>query len=236
MKRLVITIAAGTHVDYGHITVPKMYSYARKVGADLTVITGPSFGELEVDDGREAGPAWWKLPMLGWFGRQIVYQQLLYVDADCFIPDAAEDIFEECDGSGFRICEDMMAERELPIWRSWVREKYPASNIPNDHRYVNTGVFVADRESALELSLLDENFALRQGRFSRWYEQDFLGMLLANATPPKILPGRFNKAVPYMGNTYEKTDWLHQCGVPNTDRLKIFEKMLASERKGITRI
>lgn len=235
MRKLVITIAAGEHVNYGHITIPKMYAYARKVGADFQVITGPSFGDVEADE-KIAGPAFWKIPMLNWFGRQDVYGQMLYVDADCFIPDAADDIFAEGDGAGFRIAPDMQAERELPLWLSWVREKYPPSEIPKDWTYLNTGVFVADKASALEVSLIDQELVCRYPRVSRWYEQDYLNMVLANAAPPKIIPGRFNKAIPYMGNTYEKTDWLHQCGVPNADRLKIFEKMLASERKGITRI
>lgn len=235
MPNLILTIASGDQVDYGGIVIPQMYNYARKCGADFQIVTGPSFGEVEAD-GRNACAAWWKLPMLRWFSQQDTYQRLMFVDADVFIPASADNIFEACEGDGIFLADDMFADRELPLWTAWVKENYPESSIPKPWRYKNTGVFVTDQISAREIALLDEEFSARSGRVGRWHEQDYAGMLLANTDLVRHLPARFNVPVPFMGNSFNKGDILHACGTPSHDRLKIFERMLAAEKKGALHI
>lgn len=214
MRNLVATIAAGPAVNWGHLTVPRVYQYARKCDADFQVITGPTFIN------GLAHPAWWKLPLIEWFSRQENYSRMLFLDADVIIPETAANIFEECGNPGIWVAADEYAPREFPQWRDWVRQHYNGAIIPDTWLYRNTGVFLIDVPAAKRLSLHAIEWPEHH---TRWLEQDYLNMLMAQAGGSQVLPVKFNYRIGSMDDSLENGEFWHLYGLSPENRLAWIE-------------
>ncbi len=101
--RGMITFAVGDHLPVLDITLPAMRAYARRVGAELIVIT---------DDLR---PDWtmankWRASSYAWH-----FDRLLWVDSDIVIKPDAPDIFDTYP-SGFGICDEKKNYYQRETW------------------------------------------------------------------------------------------------------------------------
>lgn len=228
MKRLITTIASGEAINFGHITIPRMAEYARRVNADLWVITQPVFGEIQ-NSSNSRNPSWWKVGLLEWLSRQELYGLLLHLDIDVFIKSGSPDIFETLlPIQTFAMAADMNSARELPLFEDWANEKYglylPLEGNPFEQDYMNAGVFLARPSAGHRMRHFRDNHpVLHDG----WLEQSTLNCLF-HSLPwhhQAVLSRDFNVPFPYLTTDHTAGHFLHLCGLANQDKLPWLEKL-----------
>lgn len=243
MGLLLATIASGEVIDYGHITMPRMYEYARKVGADFHVITS---NRMPICSGlpqiTKENPSWWKLALIEWFGWQTTYTSLAFIDIDVFIPKSADDIFQSATTlkgdtrvwDAIYMCPDMNDARELPLWMQWVRDNYPKVILDQKPKnYLNAGIWVTDRTSALRIG----KFLQENQLHSRWIEQDVLQLAAYQGGCASLLDPKFNQPIPFKSkDVSNKSGFWHLCGMPQNSKLEWLERMDKADRNGWTTI
>lgn len=220
MKLLCTISATDAVVPYEGITLPRMYSYAKRWGADFMAVTQPSFGTIwDASNDREGNPSTWKVPLIKWFAGQNIYSGLAFVDADVFIRKNSPSIFEamEGDGEAFHACPDMFNEREFPHWRQWAQERYGLMNgLCEADFYLNAGVWCVSKNAAVNIAQSMDLFPVMH---TRWLEQDYLQLMARHAGPVKKLPHEFNVAYPYMTHNPDDGHFLHCCGLGHHDKI-----------------
>lgn len=223
--KLLCTIASGDSINYDGITVPRMYSYARRHGADFYAVTGRTHGPVwDATNNCEGGPSTWKLPLLRWFTTQSHYRQLAYVDADTYIKCDAPSIFDAASGMpGFHACRDMNSDRELPLWTSWVQQRYgfPLSSDPLPF-YANAGVWAVSQTAARAMNYASGDFPEVH---TRWQEQDVMNLLAHHSSTLRELDPAFNVPYPYATQDPNAGHFLHACGINQGDKLEWFTKL-----------
>lgn len=223
--KLLCTIASGEGINFDHITVPRMYSYARRHGADFYAVTRRTHGPVRDDtNDREGGPSMWKLALMNWFTTQSHYSQLAFVDADVLIKKNAPSIFDAFDdGPGFHVAKDMNNERELPLWADWAWTHYKFSNKSNPHPfYGNCGVWAVNQGTVRRM--VETMYRLGEIH-TRYEEQDFMNLLAHKCGAMKELPSSFNVPFPYLTTDHTEGHFLHLCGLANQDKLPWLEKL-----------
>lgn len=217
MSNLLVTIAAGESIDYGDLTIPRMYDYARSCGADLMVITQPVFGSVwDATNRTVGGPSFWKLPLIQWFAKQSIHRRMAYVDVDVFIKKGAPSIFRSEPDDGVAMAMDMNSEREAPEWEKWAEEHYPDTpRSDGPPGYFNAGVWEMHLGAAVRLTM---EMGLHPSIFSRWFEQDFMNLCARSSGNLRELPKEFNCPVPYMTRDISQGHFLHLCGLPQQEK------------------
>lgn len=230
MKRLIVTIAAGDSIDYGDITIPRFFKYAKKHNADLWVITTPIFGEvINATTGQGGNPSWWKLPLIEWFAEQDNYHQLCYIDIDVLVMEKSPCIFD-FHRQGFSMCPDMNSAREWPLWQEWRAEHYPGAEVQETlEKYFNAGVWVTDRPSAIHLTKIMDHYPEIH---SRWMEQDYVNFITRAAGFLHELPEEFNHPVPHLSRSLNHGCFLHLCGLAQDQKREWLIRMELAELNG----
>lgn len=229
MKRLIVTISSGDCINYDDISIPSMSAYAKRIGADLMVLRQPVFGDVFDATWKAPGcPAFWKIPMISWFGKQELYDVMVYIDADIFISSQAPDIFREVqkDDPSFHLCPDMQPEPEAVRWWKWVTDCYPeVKDWPHPFRkpviYHNSGVMLFTRRAAQ----LAGEFIPHDTYYSRYFEQDYLLLLFARIGGVVSLPPHFNQPIPWRDPLSDaKQGMWHTCGLQQDGKRDWFQQ------------
>lgn len=217
MSRLLCTITATDAISYDCITVPRIYAYAKRCGADFMAVTQPSFGEVwDATNGRAGSPSMWKLPLLRWFSKQPVYSTLVFVDADVFIRKDSPSIFDAVEGDGFHVARDANSDPEVPRWTQWARERYGLMESPPDHLfYANAGVWRVSRAAAKSMV---HSMGLFPEIHTRYMEQDYIQLMANHAGVIRELPLVFNIAFPCQVYDPNAGHFLHVCGLSHQDK------------------
>lgn len=224
MKRLITTIASGDAINFGHITIPRMAEYARRVNADLWVITQPVFGEIQ-NSSNSRNPSWWKVGLLEWLSRQELYHALLHLDIDVLIKKDAPDVFGSLSPlQSLIMARDMNSDREFPLWQAWAKEKYGLDLNPAEPSYFNAGVILARPAAGYHLRVFRDHYpVLHDG----WLEQHTLNCIFHGLPEHHqgVLPETFNVPFPYLTTDHTAGHFLHLCGLANQDKLPWLEKL-----------
>lgn len=229
-RKLIVTIDVGTAMDWTHITQPRLYDYAKKIGAGLWFITGSVFEDLWDETNQcAAHPSFWKIPLVKWFAKQELYDQMLFIDSDVFIPKTSGNIFEALPEPGAYFAEDMGADDNYLPWREWAKKHYPDFDIPSDWVYRNNGIFLMDKVSA---EVIAGAYNQLDKLHARWIEQCAANVALATSGVVKMLPSIWNFPCPFKTLEFPHNAWLHACGCSNVDRRLWFERMIEAEKLG----
>jgi hypothetical protein len=164
--RLIFTTAStfgDRDIDYDQYTIPAMWKYAKRCGADFKVIRNcknPEWG---------GNPTWYRVDELIKLKSNPKYSHVLYLDCDIFIDPDADSIFEvdgidECDvAMGIeQWCDGILPQDHIDsILRIYGHK-------PTYNDYHNAGVLYLTRHAILRLQLTGPY------THSNWFDQDFL--------------------------------------------------------------
>jgi len=232
MKPLICTIAAGDAIDYGHITIPRMGEYAKRIGAAFQVIDEPFPNPvIDADTGEPGGPTYWKIPLIEWMGEQDKFHSMLYLDCDIFVKRSAGNIFQNFDHlSSLMMTPDMHSERELPEWKAWAAKHYglgaPFLHEGKPEVYFNAGMFLMRPAAAYHMRLMRQQFPEIH---SHWGDQGFLNCWakFMEGRHLGVLSETWNVPYPYQTQDPNAGHFLHACGLAQQDKLPWFEKLEA---------
>jgi len=216
--RWVVTIAAGQSAERMHtLTADSQHLFAQRCNAMYAVVKA-----TEHDP-----PHFEKFDVLRWAYAEGV-KELLFLDCDVFVKEAAPDIFEM--GYGNALFSEIPHPR--PSWLKqgidWIRNNH-CPNWP-ETRYFNTGVMLLN-EDGLE-RVVHEIVALDYSS-GPFFEQCLLNVHLHNAgLPDTSLPAKWNQFCGYRWLTKRKEEeafFLHACALDPATRYNDFRQIITRQ-------